>query len=196
MILTVASLKGGVGQTTTSVHLAAVAAKRGHAVTLIDADREPSAMEWSRFAPDLPFKVVPAEPDRLVRQAKSLKASGRVVVIDTPPNSREVLKDAALIADHVLVPVKPTGLDLNRLRPTLEVLAECQAIRDELDVAIVLTGWDARKAISREALEMLEGFPVLTSRVRHLTRYESAFGTVPAYLVEYGDVWKELTEGE
>ena len=46
MILVVAALKGGVGKTTTSVYLAAVAWSSRRPVTLIDADPQASAAEW------------------------------------------------------------------------------------------------------------------------------------------------------
>ncbi|WP_295823171.1 ParA family protein, partial [uncultured Deinococcus sp.] len=38
--IAVLSLKGGVGKTTTTVYLAAVAAAAGHHVTIVDADSE------------------------------------------------------------------------------------------------------------------------------------------------------------
>ena len=47
MIITITALKGGVGKTTTSIHLAACLQE--HAPTLlIDADRNRSALVWSR----------------------------------------------------------------------------------------------------------------------------------------------------
>ena len=53
MIVVSAALKGGVGKTTTSVYLAALAAatnRRG--VALIDADSQASAAEWVEEATD------------------------------------------------------------------------------------------------------------------------------------------------
>ena len=50
MIVVVAALKGGVGKTTTSVYLAAVAAGARGAVTLIDSDPQASAADWVQDA--------------------------------------------------------------------------------------------------------------------------------------------------
>jgi chromosome partitioning protein len=50
MIISIISLKGGVGKTTTALHLATVAALEGLPVTLLDADAESSALSWARFA--------------------------------------------------------------------------------------------------------------------------------------------------
>jgi chromosome partitioning protein len=47
MNIVVSNVKGGVGKTTTSVYLAAVAARRGKApVLLVDADPQGSSAEW------------------------------------------------------------------------------------------------------------------------------------------------------
>lgn len=187
-VLAILSLKGGVGKTTTAMHLATVAAQ-SRSTCLVDADPEQSALRWAGHA-GLPFEVVAGEPQRLARQ---LKAFGhRTVIIDTPPNSRELLLRAGGLAHKVVVPVAPTGLEVDRLRPTLELLADLQAQREELDVAILLTRFRSRRKLAQEAVEALEGLPVLSARVRELEAYKSAFGAVPHLLDEYWAVWQEL----
>lgn len=195
MIIVITSLKGGVGKTTTAMHLAAYAAERGQTATVLDADPEGSAASWSRIAAGagdpLPFAVDRADRNTLSRQARNLEQRG-VVIIDTPPNDREILRASAYLAEHVLVPLKPTGMDVERLMPTLELLRDVTASRGSLDVALLFTHWDARRILSREAVEALEGYPVLDAKVRSLARYEQAFGTKPAHLEEFGQVWEEL----
>lgn len=190
--IAVLSLKGGVGKTTTSIYLASVAAAAGHQVTIVDADSEHSAHRWAAHA-ELPFDVIAGEPDRLARQVKAPRDAGRLVIIDTPPNSRELLLRAGSLAEIALVPVAPTGLEIDRLRPTLELLADIQAQREDLDVAILLTRYNPRRRLAREAEEALVGLPVLNSRIRELEAYKGAFGAGPVDLDEYAAVWKELT---
>lgn len=192
MIIAITNLKGGVGKTTTAMHLAAVAQRLGEKPIVIDADNERSALEWAETG-ELSFAVERANPDSLARQARALEKAGSVVVIDGPPNSRDLLWSAASVADRVVVPISPTGLDVNRLRSTLEVLLDIEASRDGLDTRILFTRYDARKVLAREAEELLQEFPVMTSRVRALTRYESAFGAMPWFLDEYEQVYRELT---
>ncbi len=193
-IYSLLSLKGGVGKTTTTMHLAMCAHEAGQQVTVIDADDEQSAYRWSTFT-ELPFKVVTLERDRLAQQAKSLEAAGETVFIDTPPNSREVLSRTAFVSSSVIVPLIPTGLDMDRMMPTLELLRDVEASRGSLDVAILLNRWDGRKKLAQEALEALASYPILDAKVRALTRYEQAFGTVPSDLDEYRAVWEEIKGG-
>ena len=190
-ILAVLSLKGGVGKTTSAMHLACCAQQSGRTVTLVDADEERSACRWASFL-TLPFAVVPVERDRMAQQVRGLVEAGGFVVLDTPPNNREILSRAAMLASRVLVPVVPTGLDVDRLTPTLELLRDIEATRGELDAALLLTRWDGRKLIAREALEALKGYPVLEHKIHQRVRYEEAFGTVPSFLEEYQAVWEEL----
>jgi chromosome partitioning protein len=176
------------------MHLAAVAESKGKPVVVLDADNERSALEWAATG-DLKFAVERANPDGMARQARSLENESGVVIIDGPPNSRDLLWAAASVADHVVVPISPTGLDVNRLRSTIEVLLDIEASKENLDTRILFTRWDGRKLLAREASEVLQEFPVMNSRIRALTRYEASFGTMPDYLDEYKDVWEELSHG-
>ncbi len=176
------------------MHLAAVAQSQGIPVVVLDADNERSALEWSATG-DLKFEVERANPDGMARQARSLEKKLGVVIIDGPPNSRDQLWAAASVADRVVIPISPTGLDVNRLRSTIEVLLDIEASKENLDTRILFTRWDGRKLLAREASEVLQEFPVMTSRIRSLTRYEASFGTMPDYLDEYRSVWEELAHG-
>ena len=192
MILALVSLKGGVGKTTSAMHLAAVMASEGKAVTVIDADDEQSALRWASYAGKLPFRVIPADRDGMAQQVRAEQRAGEEIVIDTPPNSRELLTRASIVATHVVVPVLPTGLDIDRMMPTLRLLRDAQASKEGLDVGILFTHWDSRKSLASEALEALKEYPVFATKIRDLTRYEQAFGTDPAYTLEYAQVYEEL----
>jgi chromosome partitioning protein len=195
MIISVLSLKGGVSKTTTALHLATVAADEGNPVVVVDADEEASASRWSTFAADagapLPFEVIPAERNRLAQQVRTL-AEGHTVIVDTPPNNREILTRAGMLATTAIVPVVPTGLDLDRMRPTLELLRDVEASKGALDVAILLARVRTGTTLAREASEALDGFPVLDSKIRQLEAYARSFGAAPSYLDEYRGAWKEL----
>lgn len=197
MIVVVGSLKGGVGKTTAAMHLAACAAGDGAGVVVLDADPERSAGRWAEHAgAALPFRVVPAERDRLAQQAVSIERAGEVVIIDGPPNDRDTLTRAALVAAAVVVPVVPTGLDVDRLLPTLGVLREVEAGRrgERLPAAVLLNRWDARRRLAREAAAALAELPLFDTRIRDLAAYQQAFGGLPAFLAEFRELWREVVE--
>ena len=76
MIIALTSLKGGVGKTTLAMHLAAAIAQERSGVVVLDADEEISAVRWKQHAAadqiSLPFGVVAAERNTLMRQAREL----------------------------------------------------------------------------------------------------------------------------
>lgn len=194
MIITVANLKGGTAKTTTAIYLAMCAWEDDDNPVVVDADSEPSALAWS--APGrLPFPVVAGEGDGLVMQVKELASAGHTVIIDGPPNARDALWAAATAANLVLVPIKPTGIDVNRLRSTLKVLMNIEASRPEgLLTRILFTMYERNTVLMREAVELLARFPTLEARVRNLQRYARGFGDEPKYLSEYRQVWQEVRD--
>src|SRR5690606_33548533 len=122
-------------------------------------------------------------------EARGLSRAGKTVLVDTPPNSREFLWASASVADVVVVPTPPTGVDINRLGSTLRVLASIDAGRpadNALNAMVLLVRYADARRLAREASELLEerGLPVMEATVRDLERYKQAFGAAPAYLDE------------
>ncbi|SMB84272.1 CobQ/CobB/MinD/ParA nucleotide binding domain-containing protein [Deinococcus hopiensis KR-140] len=195
-IIALASLKGGVGKTTLAMHLAAAIAQEQERVVVLDADEEVSALRWQQHAQAervaLPFEVMAADRNTLMRQARRLAQEGCTVVIDTPPNNREILKSAATVADVVLVPVLPTGLDVDRLATTLELLTDLEAALPSFNYAIVLNRFDARKGMAHEANQALNAHPRLETVVKSLSAYEKVFGRAPVELGQFREIWAEI----
>ncbi len=80
MIIAITALKGGVGKTTTSIHLAAYFQQKAPTL-LIDADRNRSALIWSREE-KLPFYVASqAGATSLIRKYPH-------IIVDTRPDPK------------------------------------------------------------------------------------------------------------
>lgn len=117
MIVVVGALKGGVGKTTTSVYLAAVAAAGRHAVTLIDADAQASSAEWIEQAEDEALEaldVVEAPTGRLLTRALGRVGDDDVAIVDSPPGNERLLEQAMGAADCIVVPTRVGGVETAR----------------------------------------------------------------------------------
>lgn len=126
MIVVIAALKGGVGKTTTSVYLAALAAEgRDAAVTVVDADPQASASEWLDGAEDRRLRdvgLVEAPTERLVAKALGGIASEDVAIVDTPPGHERLLSKALAAADVVVVPTRVGGVEPARVEGVLDLI--------------------------------------------------------------------------
>lgn len=194
MRITVGNLKGGVAKTTTSVHLAAGLARMGRTL-LVDADPQAaSALDWSTVAGEtFPATVIPwAGPD-LARRIRDVSGDFVHIVVDTGGESDEILGQALMVTDELLVPVAPSLIELRRLPATFQLAAKVDAI-SPITARVLLCKVRTGTRSATEARELLESLdlPVMAAYIGLREQYSAAFGTAPADLGEYADVLAEL----
>jgi chromosome partitioning protein len=177
MIVTVTSFKGGVGKTTTAIHLATFLQGQAETV-LIDADPNRSALSWEHRG-DLPFPVV----DEWSREV-NLEAFQHIV-IDT--QARPTQSDLALLASHCDWLVLPTTSDIlavDALFLTVEYLRTLPTAQFcVLLTAVSPTPNKAEKEV-RSRLKQ-HNIPVFRQGIRRYSAFSKAAATgVPVYAVK------------
>ncbi len=165
MIIAIASFKGGVGKTTTAIHLAAYFQNDADTV-LIDADPNRSATAWAARG-DLPFDVVDEwQPARMKHYSH--------VIIDT--QARPIPDDLAIIADTcelIILPTTPDILALDALTLTLEHLQTIDARRYRVLLTIIPPKPSKDGQQTREMLDSAN-IPVFNSGIRRLAAFHKA----------------------
>ena len=124
-VLSIISQKGGVGKTTLATALAVEASRNGKRTVMFDLDPQASASFWqdTRQNDALAITAVPASRLRHVMQAVR-EAGCDLVIIDTPPFSKDIAFEATQHADFVLVPTRPAVLDVMAMTRTLDLVKQ------------------------------------------------------------------------
>ena len=166
MVISVASYKGGVGKTTTSIHLAAYF-QALEPTLLLDGDLNRSALRWAEPG-KLPFQVVDH------RQAAMHIHRYRHVVVDTQarPDTRD-MKVLAGSCDLLVLPCTPDAISLQVLGDTVEALKIIGAENYRILLTIVpprpnRDGEEARQYLAGS------GLPVFGGGIRRLVAFQRA----------------------
>ena len=165
MIIAIASFKGGVGKTTTAVHLAGYLQTQGETV-LIDSDPNRSAIAWAERG-HLPFDVID-EWDHAPSH------DYQHVVIDT--QARPTPEDLAILADScelLILPTTPDILAMDALSLTLEQLHLIDAYRYRI-LLTVIPPKPSKDGEQARTMLMEANLPLFQTGIQRLSAYRKA----------------------
>jgi chromosome partitioning protein len=173
--ITIGGPKGGCGKTTTTLLLAVHACKAHQRVALFDMNADQGNIDqWAAARGDL-FGPDIIEVKDLAEDVQILAADGKhdLLLIDTPP----VIDEAAIVeasvaaCDAVVIPVRPSILDIGAMPAMAEICAEHKKPFAFL-LCDVTTAWGALNAKAVAALTKIG--PVMASRISHRMQYVNA----------------------
>ncbi len=200
MLIACTNLKGGVGKSTLSVHLASWLCSQGKRVALIDADTQHSSSIWMQEA-EREIRVFPLhDPDEILEQAPQLAQQYDVVIADGPAGMAELSRAILLRADLALVLCGPGILDLRASNAAVRVIKQAQSIRHGLPQALFIPNKiQVNTLLSNDLLSAAAevGIPVAHTPIRLRQVYADA-PTQGTTIFRMGararDAIKELTE--
>jgi chromosome partitioning protein len=195
MIITVATMKGGSGKSTLASCLAVHWHLSGRHPTLIDADPQRSIMRLAARERRLGgVNVIEDATEEASKTARRLAAGGPVI-IDTPGFRSKMTLDCLAAADFVLVPVKPSPFDVDRMLDTLNILTDRADGRRPL-FRCLLTQTTRDSVIARHIRAELNeaGLPVLASEMANRVAYPEAslWGATPSLISWKGPAAREI----
>jgi chromosome partitioning protein len=127
------------------------------------------------------------------RRVRAFEGDYEHIIFDTPPGDLSIVRSALMAADVALIAVPPTPIDLDRVIPTLELVAEVEDMTG-LSFYVLLT---RVRRISREGRDTREamtemGLPLLEADIPALGFYSDSFGASIEDVGDYELVAREL----
>ncbi len=166
MVISVASYKGGVGKTTTAIHLAAYFQTRGNTL-LLDGDLNRSSLRWAELG-KLSFKVVDH------RQAAMHINRYEHVIVDTQARPDEQdMKVLSGSCDLLILPCTPDAISLQVLGDTVEALKKIGAMNYRVLLTIIPPKPNRDGEEARAYLTGC-GVPLFAGGIRRLIAFQRA----------------------
>lgn len=180
-IYAVVNTKGGVGKTTTAVHLASMLA-RVDKTLLIDGDPQASAASWAAWRREKKYAPSPTTvclaSKAIFSEGKQLAAGFKHAVVDAGGRDSVSLRSALLLAQKAVIPVGASNLDAAAMTDLLTVVELARDYNPDLDVCVLLSRIDPRTKDAAAMLEFLEEqkLDVLSTKICERVAFRRAIG--------------------
>ncbi|MDP4709464.1 MAG: AAA family ATPase [Rickettsiaceae bacterium] len=167
MIILIGGEKGGTGKTTIATNLAAIRAKKGHDVLLVDTDKQGSASSWSdiRDLKNTETRVPNIQKfgGNLTADVLDLQKRYEDIVIDAGGRDSVELRATMTIADKMFVPVQASQFDIWTLSIINDLVIQARGFNPSLSPMVIINRAATNPAINEvaEAIEVFSEFDYL-----------------------------------
>jgi chromosome partitioning protein len=189
-------MKGGSGKSTLASCLAAHWHLNNRKTAIIDADPQRTIARLAAREKALGgIHVVEDATEDGCKTAQRLLDTYDTVIIDTPGFRSQATLASLAITDFVLVPVKPSPFDVDRMLDTLHILINGVSGRSPL-FRCVLTQTTRDSVVAKHIRSELvaAGFPVLDNEITNRVVYAEAalWGATPSLIDPKGPAAREI----
>ncbi|CAC9537052.1 Chromosome (plasmid) partitioning protein ParA [uncultured Gammaproteobacteria bacterium] len=192
MIILVGSQKGGCGKSTIATNIAAALATDGKDVMLVDADRQESSSNWAldRSENEDLKKVHSVQKYDDVRPTiLDLKERYEYVIIDAAGRDSTELRTSMIVADALVMPVRPSQFDLDTVPRMQEIYNDAKILNSDLKFFSVITMGPTNPIIneSRDAQDFFKNYSEITllgTIIRERKVYRDAISGIGKGVVE------------
>ncbi len=136
MIITVGSIKGGVGKSMIAINLAVMRALAGKKILLIDADEQGTTGDWTDHRISLgintPWTTIHLKGSAVRTEVKKLESHYDDILIDCGGRDTSSLRAALTISNIFLVPFQPKSFDIWTATQVSDLIEEAKIINDKL----------------------------------------------------------------
>src|SRR5262249_42860805 len=174
-VVTIAAAKGGATKSTVTALLAVRAAKNGERVALFDLNGDQGdltqwyALRKPKRGPNF-LRLIPVQ--KISLDIEVCRAEGfDWVFMDTPPSELDVIDNAILKSDAVVIPVRPSIFDIQSVTPIVETCG----VRNR-PFSFLLSAVDTKmpKLTESAAAALANDGPIFATRIRYLQAYITA----------------------
>lgn len=166
MILIVGGQKGGTGKSTLSTNLAVALVRAGKRPLLVDTDTQRSSSNWSDVREtdaSLPPITTTQKTGKLNGHLPKMAEHFEHLVVDAGGRDSIELRSALLVADRLVIPIRPSQIDLWTLDAMSELVESATSLNLKLTAALLITLVPTNPMIRElaESRELLSQYPSL-----------------------------------
>ena len=159
MIITIGSIKGGVGKSLISTNLTVIRSLQGKKVLLIDGDEQGTSGDWtdhrSELGIDTPWTTIRLKANAIRTEVLKLAKNYDDIIIDCGGRDTASLRAALTVSNIFLVPFQPKSFDIWTAAKVSELVLEAKSLNDKLKAYAFINCAGTRGNDNADAMKIL-----------------------------------------